>query len=175
MPSSNPLSHELSDLGDALRAAVAADLQGAAVSPRRQARTRSRRRIAIAVAAIAVAVPGAAIAADALLSPGQVATGLSSGTLALLGTHPTCTTVRSGVEYQCVLQSPPTDQGGPPAGQWLHTVEPTNGADHRVNGGCRAQNGAGTVWECYVGETAVRRQIIGHGFLGQRTDGPGVG
>jgi hypothetical protein len=137
--------------------------------------TSTRRRIAVTVAVAVVAVPGAAIAADALLSPDQVASSLSSGTLALLGTHPSCTTVQDGVEYHCVLESVPTNQGGPPANQWLNTVEPSVGADQHVNGGCRAQNQAGTEWECYLGEAAVTQKIIGQGFLGAYAPGPGVG
>lgn len=137
--------------------------------------TSTRRRIAVTVAVAVVAVPGVAIAADALLSPDQVASSLSSGTLALLGTHPSCTTVQDGVEYHCVLSSVPTNQGGPPANQWLNTVEPSVGADQHVNGGCRAQNQAGTEWECYLGEAAVTQKIIGQGFLGAYAPGPGVG
>jgi hypothetical protein len=137
--------------------------------------TSTRRRIAVTVAVAVVAVPGVALAVDELLSPNQVASSLSSGTLALLGTHPSCTTVQDGVEYHCVLQSVPTNQGGPPANQWLNTVEPSVGADQHVNGGCRAQNQAGTEWECYLGEAAVTQKIIGQGFLGAYAPGPGVG
>ena len=74
-----------------------------------------------------------------------------------------------------MLGSAPTDAGEPAAGQWLRTVEPSVGPDHRIDGGCRAQNAAGTEWECYLGESAVHQRIIGQGFLGQHSDGPGVG
>jgi hypothetical protein len=196
------LPTELSELGDVLRAAVADNLSQtaprpavaaasgvpAALSTARSGRARgarlrrlvhsatsTRRRIAVTFAVAVVAVPGVALAADALLSPNQVASSLSSGTLALLGTHPSCTTVQDGVEYHCVLQTAPSNQGGPPANQWLNTVEPSVGADKHVNGGCRAQNQAGTEWECYLGEAAVTQKIIGQGFLGAYAPGPGVG
>jgi len=194
MPMFDRLSPELAELGDALHSAVAADLArtrsaagaGLAVGgarPRSRSRlramarsaTRTRRRIAVTVAVLVVAVPGAAVAANALLSPSQVAGGLAQGTLALLGTHPTCTTVQAGVEYHCVLQSAPSNQGGPAANQWLNTVEPSVGADKHVNGGCRAQNQAGTDWECYLGQAAVTQKIIGQGFLGAYSPSPGVG
>lgn len=186
MSTTNPLSDELSELGEALHTAIAADVRRRTAARARGARlgrpagplrgiTRWRHRVVVAVVAVCIAVPGAALAANALLSTGQVATGLSQGTLALLGTHPTCTTVRAGVEYHCVLSSVPTDQGGPAPGQWLRTVEPSVGPDHRIDGGCRAVNGAGTEWECYLGKAAVRQQIIGPQFLGQRSGGPGVG
>jgi hypothetical protein len=188
------LSPELAELGDALHSAVAADLgriqsaagAGLAVGgarPRSRSRLRAmarsatgtRRRIAVTAAVLVVAVPGAAVAANALLSPSQVAGGLAQGTLALLGTHPSCTTVQAGVEYHCVLQSAPSNQGGPAANQWLNTVEPSVGADKHVNGGCRAQNQAGTDWECYLGQAAVTQKIIGQGFLGAYSPSPGVG
>jgi hypothetical protein len=188
------LSPELAELGDALQSAVTADLArtqsaagaGLAVGdarPRSRSRlravarsaTRTRRRIAVTVAVLVVAVPGAALAANALLSPSQVAGGLAQGTLALLGTHPSCTKVQAGVEYHCVLQSAPSNQGGPAANQWLNTVEPSVGSDKHVNGGCRAQNQAGTDWECYLGQAAVTQKIIGQGFLGAYSPSPGVG
>jgi hypothetical protein len=65
--------------------------------------------------------------------------------------------------------------GGPEAGQWKGTAEPTVDATKHVNGGCRALNDAGTDWECYIGRAAVTQQIIGAGFLGQFSAGPGVG
>ena len=59
--------------------------------------------------------------------------------------------------------------------QWKGTVEPTVDGTKHVNGGCRSLNDAGTDWECYIGEAAGSQQIIGHGFLGQTSEGPGVG
>ena len=58
---------------------------------------------------------------------------------------------------------------------WTATVEPTVDATKHVNGGCRAQNAAGTEWECYIGEAAVAQNIISQGFLGQYAPVPGVG
>ena len=39
----------------------------------------------------------------------------------------------------------------------------------------RALNDAGTEWECYIGEEAVKQQIISQGFLGQTQTTPAVG
>jgi len=63
----------------------------------------------------------------------------------------------------------------PAVTDWTGTVEPTVDATQHVNGGCRAQNSAGTEWECYIGEAAVKQNIIGQGFLGQYAPTPGVG
>ena len=71
--------------------------------------------------------------------------------------------------------TPTRSTGGSAAFNWTGTVEPTVDPTKHVNGGCRAQNAAGTDWECYIGEAAVKQQIIGQGFLGQYAPVPGVG
>jgi hypothetical protein len=165
------LSPSLRQLGDALYAATTIDMRRS-VAP---ARSRRRRRTVVALVTAVIAIPGAAVAASALISPSQVAKSIPQGTLALLNTHPTCTTVTAGVEYDCTLRSMPSTEGAPLPGQWLGTVEPTVDASKHVNGGCRSVNAAGTHWHCYIGREAVRRQIIGAGFLGQYAPSPGVG
>jgi hypothetical protein len=42
-------------------------------------------------------------------------------------------------------------------------------------GGCRALTADGRQWSCYLGEAAVRQKIIAKDFLGQHSEGPGVG
>ena len=51
-------------------------------------------------------------------------------------------------------------------------MEPTVDATKHVNGGCRSLNSAGTEWHCYIGEEAVRQEIIGPGFLGEYAPRP---
>ncbi len=58
---------------------------------------------------------------------------------------------------------------------WNGTVEPTVDGSKHVNGGCRALNAAGTAWDCFIGEAAVKQGIIGQDFLGQYAPAPGVG
>jgi hypothetical protein len=152
----------LDRLGDALEAAASRDL-----TTRRRPR---RRIIAVAVAAV-VLVPAAAVAGSKLISNGDVAKSLPAGTLSLAGTDPTCTTVKDGVEYRCVLAKAPA----PEVSDWKGTVEPTVDQTKHVNGGCRSLNSAGTTWECYLGRAAVDQQIIGAGFLGEFAPSPGVG
>jgi hypothetical protein len=104
-------SHDrLARLGEALDRAVRADL--AAHSGARR-RVRRPRRVAAGAALTAVLVPAAAVAATQLLSPGQVAASLPTGTKALIGTDPSCTVVTANVEYHCVLAKAP-DPGPPP-------------------------------------------------------------
>jgi hypothetical protein len=166
----NDLSPSLQHLGDALHRATTADVRPAEMP----ARPRRRRMVAALVVAV-IAIPGAALAASALISDSQVAQSLPQGTLALLHTHPTCTTVTAGVEYDCTLQKAPSGVGDSSEGGWLGTVEPTVDATKHVNGGCRSLNTTGTHWHCYIGQEAVRQQIIGAGFLGQYAPSPGVG
>ena len=157
------LTPRLTRLGDQLERAARRDLRPL---PRRR-----RRRAALAAVAALVVVPGAAVAAYELISEDDVARSLPAGTLALAGTEPDCTTVREGVEYRCVLARPPA----PEVENWKGTVEPTVDTTKHVNGGCRSLNSAGTEWQCYIGEEAVRQQFIGPDFLGELAPAPGQG
>jgi hypothetical protein len=149
-------------LADALERAARADL----------ARPRRRRRVVVAsLVAAAVAVPGIAFAAERLLSTEDVAASLPAGTLSLAGTSPTCTVVREGVEYRCVLAHAPA----PEVEDWKGTVEPTVDKTKHVNGGCRSLNSEGTAWECYLGQAAVDEEIVSAGFLGEYAPSPSVG
>ncbi|MFL5843209.1 MAG: hypothetical protein ACJ762_00855 [Solirubrobacteraceae bacterium] len=156
------MTDRLVTLGDALERAAHRDLR-----PRR----RMVRRRAIAGVLVAVLVPGAALAASSLFSSEDVARSMPAGTLALAGTEPSCTVVTEGVEFHCVLGKAPA----PEVSDWKGTVEPTVDGTKHVNGGCRSLNSAGTEWQCYLGQEAVRQKIVGAGFLGERSQGPGVG
>jgi hypothetical protein len=153
---------ELTELGDRLERAVAAH------APRRR---RAPRKLVLAVAALAVAVPGIAVGARALIGTNEVAAGLPAGTKALGDTSPSCTVVRDGVEYHCVLARPPA----PEVSDWKGTVEPTVDATKHVNGGCRSLRSDGLEWQCYIGQAAVAEAIIGPDLLGMYSSGPGAG
>lgn len=168
MTTTTQTDDRLAELGDALQRAARADVRAAAAHVRRR-----RRRLVAAAIAAAVLVPGAAVAANELLSPDEVARSLPAGTRFLVGTDPTCTTVRANVEYDCTTARTPVGEIAP--GQFKGTVEPSVDDSRRVNGGCRALDANGRHWRCYVGQEAVRQKIIGAGFLGERSEGPGVG
>jgi len=156
------LTPRLAQLGDAVERAAERDLR-----PRR----RHSRRVAIAAVAALIAVPGAAVAGLELISEDDVARSIPAGTLWLQGTEPSCTVVTQDVEYRCTLGKAPGDE----IADWNGTVMPTVDATKHVNGGCRSLNAEGTKWRCYVGEEAVKQQIIGPGFLGEYAPAPGVG
>jgi len=157
----------LDRLGEALHAATTADVT-------RVARRRRRRALVGGLAALAILVPGAALAANALITNDDVAKSIPSGTWALMGTQPTCTTVREGVEFDCTLAKPPRTGDVAPGG-WDGTVEPTVDRTKHVNGGCRSLSADGRHWRCYIGREAVEQQIIGPDFLGESAPGPGRG
>ena len=152
----------LNRLGDELERACAADVA---------ARPRRARRIALVAAVVAVVLGGAAAIAADQLSTSDVANSLPAGTAALIGTNPTCTVVKQDVEYHCVLAKAPY----PEVSDWKGTVEATVDSTKHVNGGCRALQSDGLVWECYIGRAAVDQQIISQGFLGQYAPAPGHG
>jgi hypothetical protein len=147
------------------------ELESAAGRQLRRRKGTVRKRFAVAIAAVVVLVPTAAFAAEHLISNGEVAASMPAGTLALLGTDPTCTAVTDGVEYHCALAKAPA----PEVSDWKGTVEPTVDATKHVNGGCRSLTSSGTEWECYIGQAAVDQQIIGQSFLGAYAPSPGVG
>jgi len=158
-----PLSPELARLGDALERAAAAD-----VGP---APHRRRRLLLAAAAAIAVLVPSVAIGSRLITSTHDVEQSMPAGARILIGTDPTCTAVRQGVEYHCVLARPPA----PEVGDFRGTVYETVDATKHVNGGCRSLRSDGLEWECYLGEAAVAEKIVSQGFLGAYSPTPSVG
>lgn len=167
------LPPDLARLGDALEAAARTDLAPApATRPRRARRPRRPRRVALVAAALAISVPGAAIAGSQLIGADEVADSIPAGSLWLAGTEPSCTVVKEGLEFHCTLGKAPAGQ---PVEDWKGTVEPTVGADKRVNGGCRSLRVDGREWRCYVGRAAVEEEIIGAGFLGEYAPTPGAG
>jgi hypothetical protein len=157
----------LDRLGEALHAAATDDVA-------RLARRRRRRTAGGVLAALAIVLPGAALAANALITNDDVAKSIPSGTWALMGTQPTCTTVREGVEFDCKLAKPPQTGDIAPGG-WDGTVEPTVDRTKHVNGGCRSLSADGMHWRCYIGREAVEQQIIGADFLGAYAPAPGRG
>jgi hypothetical protein len=174
-------------LGDALHQAVVADLARTEEAPTTEkqparegspARVRPRRRIgtrtAVALAAAALAVPAAAIATGVLTSDQEVAASIPSGSYAFTGTEPTCTTLRQGIEFECVLGRAPSGEVPPGSGkfviepgEWRGVVEGTVDDTDHVNGGCRSQNNDGTRWLCYLGKESIRQEILMPTALGQ--------
>ncbi len=165
------LDPTLARLGDALEQAAAADLLATSAAAAAARSARRPRRLLLVAASLAVAVPGIALAASTLIGTDEVARSLPAGTLALLGTEPTCTVVQPDVEYHCTLARPPA----PEVADWTGTVEPSVDDSKHVNGGCRSLRADGLEWRCYIGEAAVEQGIIGADFLGEFAPAPGVG
>ncbi|MDX6514158.1 MAG: hypothetical protein QOE36_3662 [Gaiellaceae bacterium] len=160
------LQTDLTRLGDALERAAADELRSSARS-----RFRPSRRVLVLAAVLVLVVPAAAISAARVFGSDDVAASMPAGALILAGTHPTCTVVRADVEYHCVLARPPA----PEVSDFTGTVYQTVDATHHVNGGCRSLRADGLVWQCYLGEEAVKQQIISESFLGEVQTVPAVG
>ena len=47
--------------------------------------------------------------------------------------------------------------------------------DQKIAGGCIGQDHAGMTWDCYIGEEAVRMEILTEDLLGQPELEPGRG
>ncbi len=170
-------------LGDALREAAAADLARTGPTHSGDARTRrhtrpktrlaTRPRVLVALVAAALAVPAAAIATGVLSSEQKVADSIA-GTIALPGAEPTCTTLREGLEYECVVDQGQLINGEKiKPGDWLGVVLGSiDKTTDRSNGGCRSQNAEGTRWLCYIGQESVRQRILMPSALGQLVPEP---
>jgi hypothetical protein len=175
----------LEDIRGALLAAAGADLARAEevrpqprTQPQAHARPRRSRstrvRLAIALAAAGLAIPAGALAIRALGADHAVAHGLPGGSMAMVGTEPTCVTLRRNVEYDCLLSASPQEVPhavAAGADHWRGYVVDTVDATDHVNGGCRAGNVAGTRWHCYLGEAAVHHNLIAQGSLGDYRPG----
>jgi hypothetical protein len=156
------MTDRLIAIGDGLERAARKDL-------RRHAGR--RRRVLGGALALAILVPGGALAAG-LLSTEDVERSLPAGTRFLVGTTPRCEVVEEGVEYHCTISGRLND---PEISDMKGTVEPTVDASKHVNGGCRSLRSDGREWTCYIGEAAVKQQIVGKDFLGEYAPAPGVG
>jgi hypothetical protein len=156
------MTDRLVSIGDDLERAARKDLCSHAVR---------RRRVLGGALALAILVPGGALAAN-LLSTEDVERSMPAGTAFLVGTTPTCEVVRENVEYHCTVTGTFND---PEIPDMKGTVEPTVDKTKHVNGGCRSLRSDGREWTCYIGEEAVRQQIVGPDFLGAYASGPGRG
>ena len=156
------MTARLSALGEDLERAARADLRRT---------SHRRRRVLGGAAALALLVPGGAVAAN-LLTAEDVARSMPAGTRFLVGTSPECEVVKDRVEYTCTIKGSFESEID---GSLKGTVEPTVDASKHVNGGCRSLTDDGRQWRCYIGEEAVRQQIIGPDFLGEYAPVPGVG
>jgi hypothetical protein len=127
-----------------------------------------RRMVAIAVALLAVGA-GVAAGASLLKSPAEEQTGFLAGTTLFRGSDVSCAAVGESA-FRCTLPDTPTGEtfgASPFPGMKVETV----GIDRDVDGGCVSVSADGRVWDCYLGEEAVRRGIIGPGLLGAYSPG----
>jgi hypothetical protein len=183
---SNPSQH-LEQAGDALQRAWRNDLE----RPRMTSTPKGHRRLALALAvAAAVLGGGAAIAAGVLKTTADEERGILDGHTLFEGSDPDCKALTS-VSFRCTLEKPPTGMAfyeNPPGqtksdpdtstrvydkflGAKMQTVDSTL----HIDGGCISISADGRTWDCYLGQEAVRRDIIGPDLLGAYQPEPAAG
>jgi hypothetical protein len=158
---SNDTHSDLARLGDRLEAAAERNLGSS--------RRRRIGRTALAVAVLTVLAAGTAVATG-MFSPRQVAAGMPDGTMIFGGTHPTCVLDGDGITFHCTLADAPAPEISDFRGS-----KQVIAVDQVVAGGCIGQDEAGMTWDCWMGEEAVRHEIITEDFLGEPATGPARG
>jgi hypothetical protein len=180
-------SQHLDQAGDALERAWRNDLRRS----RMTRPLRGRRRLVLTlVAAAAVLGAGAAIAAGVLKTVADEERGILDGHTLFEGSHPECAAI-TAVSFRCTLDKPPIGMAfheNPPGqtkfdeasskrvydkflGAKMQTVDSTR----HIDGGCIAVAADGRTWDCYLGQEAVRRDIIGPDLLGAYQPQPAAG
>lgn len=147
-------------------------------SDRPARRRRLPRRALVLVGAVLVVCGGTAVGAKIALTGSEVQQFLPRGHAVFTGTDPTCVAVRENVEYDCTLAHSPTGltvtgSDGQPAFKGT-VVQIVDGQNH-VAGGCRARTDDGMHWSCYLGDEAVKQQILDKSLLGTTQVGPAHG
>ncbi|MEP6639599.1 MAG: hypothetical protein ABJC39_09650 [Chloroflexota bacterium] len=148
-------------LGDQLEAAAERSLGSE--------RRRKVGRVGLGVVALTVLAAGTAVATG-LFSPRQVAAGLPAGAMIFGGTHPSCGLDADGITYHCTLTTAPAAETSDFRGS-----KQLIAIDLKIAGGCIGQDTAGMSWDCWIGEEAVRHDILAEDLLGQPELEPGKG
>jgi hypothetical protein len=170
----NDTTHDLELLGDALQRAWRADHSTAA------SETWNRRRVALLIAvAVVLLLAGAAIASNLVKSAGDEEQGLLNGHLLFKGSHPSCRPL-SDASFACTLDKEPSGMTFWEDGKQLHNAylgvtAATTDTSRHVDGGCRSTSADGRAWRCYLGQDAVRHDIIAAELLGQYLPEPPTG
>jgi hypothetical protein len=152
---------KLRRLGDELEHAARRDLRR---------RRRGAVRVVAVLAALAALGAGAAVAAG-VFSEEQVAAGMPAGSAIFGGTEPACELQEDGITYACTLASLPTEEilDDHRGAKELVTI------DDRIAGGCIGRDREGRRWDCYLGDEAVKREILVADLLGEYAPVPGRG
>jgi hypothetical protein len=114
--------------------------------------------------------PGGRAPTAAEVTPQQVEAGMPSGAAIFAATDPKCVLSADGSSFRCTLSRAPA----PEISNFLDAKEPI-AIGGRVAGGCLGLDRDGMRWDCYIGQGAVDRAIIGQNLLGQPAPYPSRG
>jgi len=106
--------------------------------------------------------PGGLAPTAAGVTPEQVALGMPAGAAIFARTDPTCALSADATTFRCTLSRAPSAESA----NFVDTKEPL-AIRGRVAGGCLGLDRSGMNWDCYIGQDAVDRGIIGRDLLGQ--------
>jgi hypothetical protein len=114
--------------------------------------------------------PGGRPPTAAEVTPQQVALGMPAGAAIFARTDPTCVLNADATSFRCTLSRAPA----PEVTNFLDAKE-LLAIGGRVAGGCLGLDRSGMSWDCYIGQDAVDRAIIGKDLLGQPAPYPSRG
>jgi hypothetical protein len=106
--------------------------------------------------------PGGRAPTAAEVTPQRVALGMPAGAAIFARTDPTCALSADAATFRCTLSRAPA----PEMSNFLDVKEPL-AIGGRIAGGCLGLDRSGMGWDCYIGQDAVDRAIIGQNLLGQ--------
>jgi hypothetical protein len=95
---------------------------------------------------------------------------MPAGSAILGGTEPTCELREDGITYACTLASLPTEEVVAD-----HRAKRLVTIDDRIAGGCIGRDREGRRWDHYLGDEAVKREILVADLLGEYAPEPGRG
>src|SRR6267378_2692884 len=114
--------------------------------------------------------PGGRAPTAAEVTAQQIEVGMPAGAAIFARTDPTCALSADATTFRCTLSRAPA----PEISNFLDAKEPL-AIGGRVAGGCLGLDRGGMSWDCYIGQEAVDRAIIGQNLLGQPAPYPGRG
>jgi hypothetical protein len=114
--------------------------------------------------------PGGPPLTAADVTPLQVEVGMPAGAAIFARTDPRCVLSADATSFRCTLSRAPA----PEVTNFLEVREPL-AIGGRVAGGCLGLDRSGMTWDCYIGQDAVDRAIIGKELLGQPAPHPSRG
>ena len=138
------------------------------ILPAHTALPRRRHRLVLTLVAGSAVVAGGTAFAYSALTSNDVQSGLPASSAAFIGAAPSCTQTDTDV-FRCELARTPVHEFST---DWTGAKETLVDPDGNIAGGCVSVTVNGRSWLCYVGQRAVREQVVDSALLGQHQEAP---